>query len=175
MAWRRMSWQGIAERGIAWQRGAPPCHPSQRLHVDAALTRPVASRKLEGPETARVLVMKWFVGAALLLLAALLLQSSLLAYAMYVLLSLLLLSRVLAFAWVGHLHATRTCKCSTAEIGDKVAVSVTVHNAGPLPVPWALLEDLLPHDALLVHQPRLRVKGKRIQIAMLWGGSTLEL
>ena len=40
--------------------------------------------------------MKWFLGVILLLLAALLLESGLLASARYVLLGLLLLSRVLA-------------------------------------------------------------------------------
>ena len=40
--------------------------------------------------------MKWFLGAILLLLAALVLQSGLLAYAMYVLLAVMLVSRVLA-------------------------------------------------------------------------------
>ena len=36
----------------------------------------------------------------------------------------------------------------TAEIGDRVKVRVTVTNSGRLPVPWVLLEDVLPRDAL---------------------------
>src|SRR5262245_5569671 len=119
--------------------------------------------------------MKWFIGAALLLLAALILQSSLLAYAMYVLLSLMLLSRVLARVWISSLTATRDCEPSTAEVGDHVPVAVTVRNAGPLPVPWVLLEDLLPAEALAVNHPRLKVKGKRMQIAMLTGGQEITL
>lgn len=119
--------------------------------------------------------MKWFLGTALLLLAAFLLQSSLLAYAMYVLLSLILLSRVLARVWVGHLAATRTCTHRTAEIGDKITITVTVRNTGAWPVPWVLLEDLLPREALLVNRPRLKVRGRRIHLAMLWGGGELEL
>ncbi len=66
--------------------------------------------------------MKWFLGVLLLLLAALLLESSLLAYAMYVLLGLLLLSRWLARSWIGHLSATRTCEQRTANIGERVPV-----------------------------------------------------
>src|SRR5262245_1089870 len=119
--------------------------------------------------------MRWILGAALLLLAAFLLQSSLLAYAMYVLLSLILLSRVLARVWVGHLAATRACSHTTAEIGDVVTVTVTVRNTGPWPVPWALLEDLLPRESTLVNRSRLKVKGRRLHLAMLWGGGELEL
>ncbi len=119
--------------------------------------------------------MKWFLGALLLLLAALLLESSLLAYAMYVLLALLLLSRWFARAWIGSLTATRTCKQLTAEIGERVPVELTITNTGGLPVPWLLVEDLLPQYALDKRFPRLKIKGKRLQIAMLRPGATLEM
>jgi uncharacterized protein (DUF58 family) len=119
--------------------------------------------------------MKWFLGALLLLLAALLLESSLLAYAMYVLLALLLLSRWLARSWIGSLSATRTCKQLTAEIGERVPVELTITNTGGLPVPWLLAEDLLPQYALGKRFPRLKIKGKRLQIAMLRSGATLEM
>jgi len=119
--------------------------------------------------------MKWFVGALLLLLAALLLESSLLAYAMYVLLALLLLSRWLARSWIGSLAATRTCKQITAEIGERVPVEVSITNTGGLPVPWLLVEDLLPQYALDKRFPRIKIKGKRLQIAMLRSGATLEM
>jgi uncharacterized protein (DUF58 family) len=119
--------------------------------------------------------MKWFFGALLLLLAALLLESSLLAYAMYVLLGLLLLTRWLARSWIGSLSATRTCKQLTADIGDRVSVELTVTNNGGLPVPWLLAEDLLPQYALGKRFPRIKIKGKRLQIAMLRGGATLEM
>jgi uncharacterized protein (DUF58 family) len=119
--------------------------------------------------------MKWFLGALLLLLAALLLESSLLAYAMYVLLALLFLSRWLARSWIGSLEATRTCKQLTAEIGERVPVEVTITNTGALPVPWLLAEDLLPQFALGKRFPHLKIKGKRLQIAMLRSGATLEM
>jgi uncharacterized protein (DUF58 family) len=119
--------------------------------------------------------MKWFVGVLLVLLAALLLESSLLAYAMYVLLGLLLLSRWLARSWIGGLSATRDCKQLTADIGDRVSVQLTVTNSGGLPVPWVLAEDLLPRNSLDKRFPRLKVKGKRLQIAMLRGGGQLEM
>jgi uncharacterized protein (DUF58 family) len=117
--------------------------------------------------------MKWILGAATLLVLALLFQSGLLAYAMYVLLGLLLLSRLLARGWIGHITAQRECNRMTAEIGDTVAVSVNVRNNGWLPVPWLLLEDLLPAKALAESQQRLKVKKKRLKIAMLlWNRET---
>jgi uncharacterized protein (DUF58 family) len=129
--------------------------------------------------------MKWYVGAVLLLLAALVLESGLLAYAMYVLLGMLLVSRFLARSWVGNLSATRRVAPAgdperppgdlTAEIGDRVTVRLTVRNKGVLPVPWALLEDLLPKASLDRRFPRLRVKGKRVQVAMIRAGGTLEM
>jgi uncharacterized protein (DUF58 family) len=120
--------------------------------------------------------MRWYLGAGLILLAALLLDSGLLAYSMYVLLAMLVVSRLLARSWTGNLSASRECKTLTAEIGDSVSVAVSVDNAGKLPVPWVLLEDLLPKSALNQRPPRLRVtKGKRLQIRMLSAGSQCTL
>ncbi|HEY7423116.1 MAG TPA: DUF58 domain-containing protein, partial [Gemmataceae bacterium] len=101
--------------------------------------------------------------------------SSLLAYAMYVLLGLLLLSRWLARSWIGNLSATRTCKQLTADIGDRVSVQLTVTNNGGLPMPWLLAEDLLPQYSAGKRFPRLKVKGKRLQIAMLRAGAQMEM
>ncbi|MFL5245620.1 MAG: DUF58 domain-containing protein [Gemmataceae bacterium] len=115
--------------------------------------------------------MKWFLGVALLLLAALFLESGLLAYATYVLIGLLLLTRVLAHAWINNLSATRVCKETTAEVGDAIPVELTVRNTGWLPIPFLLLEDLLPRAALEQRPPRLRTKGKRLQICMLGANS----
>jgi uncharacterized repeat protein (TIGR01451 family) len=119
--------------------------------------------------------VRWFVGALLLLGVALVLQTGLLAYAMYVLLGLLLLSRFLARVWIGKLSATRRCDRSTAEIGDSVSVTLNVRNAGWLPIPWVLLEDLLPSRALHAVFPRLKVKGKRLQIRMMRSHGRAEI
>jgi uncharacterized repeat protein (TIGR01451 family) len=119
--------------------------------------------------------MRWFLGAALLLLAALVLDSGLLAYAMYVLLFLLVVSRLLARNWIGNLSATRECNRFTAEVGDTVAVNITVKNAGVLPVPWVLLEDMLPARALVEQHARLKVKKKRMKIAMIGSGGRTSL
>jgi uncharacterized protein (DUF58 family) len=119
--------------------------------------------------------MKWFVGAILLLSAALVLQSGLLAYAMYVLLAVMVISRLLARNWLGKVTASRTCDHLTAEIGDEVDVEIAIHNSSWLPVPWVLLEDMLPQQALTQRPPRLRVRGKRLQIRMLPGGKEVTL
>jgi uncharacterized protein (DUF58 family) len=109
----------------------------------------------------------------------------------------LLLSRWLARSWIGNLSATRTCRRAGAEqpravevgeelpepepaglaveIGERVVVQLTVHNGGALPVPWVLLEDVLPRGALDVRSPKLKVKGKRLQIGMVRAGGDLEM
>jgi uncharacterized protein (DUF58 family) len=119
--------------------------------------------------------MKWFLGAALLLLAALLLESGLLSYAMYVLLGLLVLSRILARNWIAHVTAMRTCDRDHAEIGETLAVQITVNNGSWLPVPWLLLEDMLPARDMLEGRQRLRVKKRRMKIAMLAGNGQTTL
>ncbi len=119
--------------------------------------------------------MKWYIGAALVLVAALFLESSLLAYAMYVLFGVLVISRLLARSWIGNITATRECDVTTAEIGDLVPVRVTVRNVGRLPVPWLLLEDVLTRQALEQRPPRLKVKGRRLHIAMLRSGKEMVL
>ncbi len=119
--------------------------------------------------------MKWWLGAGLLLLAALILESGLLAYAMYVLLAVMLVSRLLARSGVTGVSARRSFLEPTAEVGDEVKVIVKVKNSGMLPVPWLLLEDLLPASALTQKPPRIKVKGKRIQLKMLRPGAEITV
>ncbi len=114
--------------------------------------------------------MRWYLGAIVILLAALIFQLGLLAYAMYVLLGVMVVSRFLARYWIDHLEATRECNRLTAEIGDKLAVVVTVQNSGRLPVAWTLVEDSLPRQSLLQRPPRIRVIGRRLLIGMLRRG-----
>ncbi len=111
--------------------------------------------------------MKWFLGVLVFLALAFVLQSSLLAYAMYVLLGLLLISRFLARNWMGGLEVRRECNRHTAEVDDTVAVNLTVRNNAGLPVPWVIAEDLLPAKSLGQKPPRLKVKGKRIAIHLI--------
>jgi len=111
--------------------------------------------------------MRWFFAITLLLLISLAFDLGLLAYAMYVLLGVLLVSRALARTWVENISAVRECNRYSAQVGETVAVVVTLKNAGRLPVPWVLLEDVLPPHALIHEPPPLRVSGDRLQLAML--------
>jgi uncharacterized protein (DUF58 family) len=119
--------------------------------------------------------VKWFIGVVLLLSAALILESGLLAYAMYVLLALLVVSRFLAHSWIGHLTANRQCRQTTAEVGESVAVDVNVANTGALPVPWVLLEDVLPAKAVVENRGRVRVKKRRFKIASIKAHGEINL
>jgi uncharacterized protein (DUF58 family) len=119
--------------------------------------------------------MNWIVGAVLVLIAALIFDLGLLAYAMYALLGVMLVSRYMTRSWADQLHATRECNRLTADIGDLVAVVVTIENRGSLPIPWCLVEDLLPRKALLHDPPNLGVEGRRVQLSMLRGGTQRSL
>jgi uncharacterized protein (DUF58 family) len=110
--------------------------------------------------------MKWFLGATLLLVVALVFNLGLLAYAMYALLGVMLVSRFLARTWSENLAASRECNRLAAYIGESVAVVVTIENRGALPIAWVLAEDLLPRHALVYDPPSLRTVGKRLQLAM---------
>jgi uncharacterized protein (DUF58 family) len=120
-------------------------------------------------------MIHWFVAAALLLLLSILFDWALLAYAMYALLTVLLASRYLTRVWVEGLHASRECNRLTAEVGDTVAVVVNIENRGSLPIPWCLVEDLLPRRALIHSPPNLSVQGRRIQLSMLRAGARRTL
>ena len=69
----------------------------------------------------------------------------------------------------GSLSAVRECNRYSVNVGDTVAVVITLKNSGRLPVAWVLLEDLLPRRAFMYQPPSLQVQGHRIQLAMLKG------
>jgi len=46
---------------------------------------------------------------------------------------------------------------------------VTIRNPSWLPVPWVLLEDLLPREALNKRFPKLKIKGKRLKLCAIRG------
>jgi len=113
--------------------------------------------------------MKWYAGALMVLVVALFFGLGALAFAMYVLLAMLVVSRLLARHWIENLSALRECSRLTAQIGDRVAVIVEIHNRSRLPIPWVLLEDMLPRRPLAERPPRLSVLGKRLKLATLRG------
>ncbi len=119
--------------------------------------------------------LRWLVGVLAVLVVALVIQSGLLAYAAYVLLGVMLLTRLLTREGLHRVEAERSVSATEVEAGDRIEVEVTVRNAGRLPLPWVLLEDQLPGYALRQRPPRLRVKGKRLQIRLLRAGQETTL
>jgi uncharacterized protein (DUF58 family) len=119
--------------------------------------------------------MRWFLGAGLLLALSYVLHSDLLAYAMYALLGLMVVSRWLSGRWISQLHARRECNKLTAEIGDLVGVNLELVNNGSLPIPWVLLEDVLPPRAINSRPPGLEVEGAHVQLAIVRGGRNKTL
>ena len=117
-----------------------------------------------------LIIMRWLVAATFLLLLAIVFDFGLLAYAMYALLGVMVLSRWLADNWSAHLSATRETNRDRVEVGDTVAVVIKLENNGWLPIPWMLLEDLLPRQAMIHNPPNLQVIGRRLQLVSFRGG-----
>lgn len=111
--------------------------------------------------------MRWMLGAIVLLVIGIAFQLGLLVYSMYALLGVILLSRFLARHWIEGVTAKRESNRLVAEIGDKVAVIVDVRNESGLPVPWLLVEDSVPKDALASRPPKLKVDGRRVALVQL--------
>lgn len=110
--------------------------------------------------------MRWLLVAVALTVLALVMQAGLVAFAGYVLLGVYVLSRYLARRWAEDLSAERKCSTEPREVGDAVEVSVTLRNAGAIPILWVLVEDLLP-EGVLRRPTRLEVKGKRVRVVGL--------
>lgn len=119
--------------------------------------------------------MRWTLGGIFLLLIGITFQLGLLVYSMYALLGVILLSRFLAREWIERVSATRECNRDVAEIGDKIAVVVEVRNEGSFPVPWLLLEDSFPKEALAQKPPRVKMDGRRIALVQIRSGKTQSL
>jgi uncharacterized protein (DUF58 family) len=119
--------------------------------------------------------MKWILGTLSLLLLGLVFKLSLLVYAMYVLLGVLVLSRFFSRVWTEQLAATRQCAGEKFEIGERVEVTVEIVNTGRLAVPWLIIEESLPHEALTQIPPRLEVEGERLDLTRLAPGETTNL
>jgi uncharacterized protein (DUF58 family) len=113
--------------------------------------------------------MRWLLGAVVLLVAAIAFNLGLLAYAMYALLGVIIASRVLVRGWSGNLAATRELSRERLKIGDATAVVVVIENRSWIPVPWLLVEDLLPRRALIHSPPNLQITGRRLQLVSFRG------
>jgi uncharacterized protein (DUF58 family) len=119
--------------------------------------------------------MKWILGTIALLIAGLVLQLNLLVYAMYVLLGILLLSRFFTRAWTEKIVVTRQAEGDVFEIGESMEVTVEVENRGALTVPWLLIEESLPREAITQVPHRLRVERDRFDLTSLKRGESTVL
>jgi uncharacterized protein (DUF58 family) len=115
--------------------------------------------------------MRWLIGAVALLAVAIALDLGLFAYAMYALLGVIVASRLLVIGWSGNLLATREMSRDRMKIGDKTAVVIVLKNRNRLPIPWLLVEDLLPRSALAHNPPKLEISGRRLKIVSFRGRS----
>lgn len=116
--------------------------------------------------------MRWVVGAAILLAIAMVFGLGLMVYAMYALIAVILGSRLLVRYWLMHLSGSRHVSQLDVEEGDEITVGITLRYQGAIPMPWMLVEDLLPRHAIVTRPPALEVLGKRLFLAMLWPRST---
>jgi len=111
--------------------------------------------------------MRWLLGAIFLLIIGIVFQLGLLVYSMYALLGVILLSRWLARHWIENVAAHRENNRHTVEIGERVAVIVDLSNSSGIPIPWLLVEDSLPRDALSCKPPKLKVDGRRVALIQM--------
>jgi uncharacterized protein (DUF58 family) len=114
--------------------------------------------------------MKWILGTLALLIIGLVLKLGLLVYAMYVLLGILLLSRFFTRTWTEKIVASRHCDGEVFEIGGSAEVTVEIENQGSLSIPWLLIEDSLPREALVQTPQRIKVDGARLMLTRLKRG-----
>jgi len=119
--------------------------------------------------------MKWILGTLALLLLGLFLKLSLLVYAMYVLLGILLLSRFFTRTWTEKIVVSRHCTGEIFEIGESAEVSLEVENQGLFTIPWLIIEDSLPREALVQMPHRIKVEGGRLVLTRLAPGEVESL
>ncbi|MGA2871160.1 MAG: DUF58 domain-containing protein [Verrucomicrobiota bacterium] len=117
--------------------------------------------------------MKWILGTLALLAVGLVLKLSLLVYAMYVLLGVLLLTRFFTRTWTEKITVSRQVTGEVFEMGEICEVAVEIENQGPLAIPWLILEDSLPSEALM--SQRIKVEGGRLMLARLARGEIESL
>jgi uncharacterized protein (DUF58 family) len=115
--------------------------------------------------------MRWLIGAVALLVVAIAFDLGLFAYAMYALLGVIVASRVLVLGWSGNVVATREMSRDRIRIGDKAAVVIVLKNRNWIPIPWLLVEDLLPRRDLVHNPPKLEIAGRRLKIVSFRGRS----
>jgi len=109
----------------------------------------------------------WITISVGLVVVAILFRLQYVAYVAYAFFLLELLSRVMNYYSLSSLSVTRDLTRTQARIGDSLDVTTTVTNRSILPVPWILLEELLPD--------RLPKKGVFARLSSLLPGRSVVL
>lgn len=120
-------------------------------------------------------MIRWIVGAAILLVLAMGLQLGLMVYALYALVAVIGGSYWLVGYWLRHLSAERHLSQTQVQEGDTIVAGLTLRYTGVVPLPWLLVEDLLSRDAVVRRPAALQVEGRRLFLTMLWPRSTRVL
>ena len=106
---------------------------------------------------------RWIaVGVTFVLLVALVVLGGYWAFVFYVAAAIAAVAWLLTYRAASRLQITRQCSAREAEVGQTVTVRVRVTNAGPLPIPWLMVEDLV--------LPELPSSGVRGELTWLMPG-----
>ncbi len=103
--------------------------------------------------------LRWLVLCVLILVAALLLRVGFFAYVVYTLVGVLVVSHLMGRSALDRIELERHCNRVHASIGDDATITVEVRNRKAFPVPWLIIEDLIPE--------RLDAVGERAFAALL--------
>lgn len=130
------------------------------------MTKPADSTDSRAPQ-AQNGSFKWVALAAAILLAGMLLGTSMLLYTALSVMAVLLAGRMLTNAWASSPSATRHSSALETEVGQTVHIEIDITNHSSIPVAWLLAEDLLPQAALIYKPPALEVIGDRLRVVSL--------
>lgn len=111
--------------------------------------------------------MRLLIISIFLLILAVYLQMGFFVYATYILMGAILLSYFLTRNSVEKLTVSRICHVEEAEVGDTIEVQLQLENHSWTPIPWLILEDSVPVEALEVDPPKIEIDGPRLTIFSL--------
>src|SRR5437870_276907 len=92
--------------------------------------------------------MRWLIGVVVVFLVAFVLKSGLVVFGAAAFAAVFGMSRYASREGLTRVTAERETGDAEIEVGQSVSVRVRVVNEGRAPMPWLLLEDLVPEDAL---------------------------
>jgi uncharacterized protein (DUF58 family) len=81
--------------------------------------------------------MKWVIATILLALLAMVLNLSLLVYALYAIAAILFISSYVTSRWTQSVEAERICNSEAVNLGQSVSVIIKVRHTGNLPIACA--------------------------------------